>query len=90
MPAEHRLTWRRVGTPNLPQDFIGSDGVQDVARIYQESHGKGEWFWTVFIVPGAAHGWELEPKEARRKAESAWERAKAEPGTACPLTPAKP
>jgi hypothetical protein len=74
------LTWKNVSTPQL-RDFIGSDGNWNVARIMQPL-GKGDWKWSVFaIVPAHAEitcGHEADPKEARRKVEAAWERAKAE------------
>jgi hypothetical protein len=74
------LTWKNVSTPQL-RDFIGYDGDWKVARIMQP-FGKGDWRWSVFaIIPAHAditHGHEQDPKEARRKVEAAWERAKAE------------
>ena len=74
------LTWRNVSTPNL-RDFLGYDGERAVARIYQVSHGDHQWRWSVYAVeparPSITHGYESDPKEARRKVEECWAYAKA-------------
>jgi hypothetical protein len=74
------LTWRNVSTPNL-RDFIGYDGERDVARIYQTANVPDGWTWSVYAIvpgrPGITSGHETDPKEARRKVETAWSYAKA-------------
>lgn len=61
------------------RDFIGADNGRDVARILKSQHQQ-DWRWSVFaIVParsGITNGHELDPKEARRKVETAWVYAK--------------
>ena len=73
------LTWRNVSTPLL-RDFVGLDGAQGVARIFQ-AKDKGEWRWSVYAIvpgrPGVTSGYEIDPKGARRKVEAAWAIAKA-------------
>jgi hypothetical protein len=77
--ARPPLIWRNVSTPNL-RDFIGYDGERQVARIYQVPHGKREWRWSVFAIcpaiPGVTNGHDTDPKEARRKVETAWQMAR--------------
>ena len=74
-----RLTWRNVSTHNL-RDFEGYDGERLVARILQEPNGNHDWRWSVFAIcpaiPGLTNGVEADPKEARRKVETAWQMAK--------------
>jgi hypothetical protein len=64
----------------LLRDFVGYDGEQGVARISQ-TQGRGEWRWSVYLIvpgrPGVTSGYETDPKEARRKVETAWAIAKA-------------
>jgi hypothetical protein len=63
------LTWRNVST-RLLRDFVGSDGQQGVARIFQ-AKGKCEWRWSAYAIvpgrPGVTSGYENDPKEARRE-----------------------
>jgi hypothetical protein len=72
------LTWRNVSTRSL-QDFIGYEGERGVARIYKAEQQK-DWRWSVYgicpAVPGVTNGHEGDPKEARRKVETAWQMAK--------------
>ena len=74
-----RLAWRNVSTHNL-RDFEGYDGERLVARILQEPNGNHDWRWSVFAIcpaiPGLTNGVEADPKEARRKVETAWQMAK--------------
>jgi hypothetical protein len=76
----HLLTWRNKSTLTL-RDFVGYDGERGVARIMQPPNAK-DWRWSVYAIipgrPGATHGYEADPKEARRKAEAIWLRAKSE------------
>jgi hypothetical protein len=45
---------------------------------------RGDWRWSVFaIIPAHAditHGHEVDPTEARRKVEAAWERERPKAG----------
>ena len=51
-----------------------------MARILQEPNGNHDWRWGVFAIfpaiPGLTNGVEADPKEARRKVETAWQMAK--------------
>jgi hypothetical protein len=74
-----RLTSRNVSTNNL-RDFEGYDGERLVARILQKPNGNHDWRRSVFAIcpaiPGLTNGVEADPKEARRKVETAWQMAK--------------
>ena len=48
--------------------------------ILEEPNGNHDWRWSVLAIcpaiPGLTNGVEADPKEARRKVETAWQMAK--------------
>ena len=63
-----------------PTDF--EIGERLVARILQEPNGNHDWRWSVFAIcpaiPGLTNGVAADPKESRRKVETAWQNGQRE------------